>query len=154
MCDLNSTPPSLTLLNADFRNGPTEGRTPQYAPQYQVKFGTKYNKNDRIKLSVLTTLVDDHFADDDSTPNRFVPYYKVWDLSGEIVILKNIAGVFDFSLFGGVNNLFNENYWARVTSAGIDPAFPRNYYGGVKISVGIPSREKNETATPAVAYGV
>jgi len=38
-------------------------------------------------------------------------------------------------LFGGINNLFDEKYFARVTSSGIDPGYPRNIYGGVKINL-------------------
>ncbi|MBI3999149.1 MAG: TonB-dependent receptor plug domain-containing protein [Candidatus Omnitrophica bacterium] len=141
---------TLTLLNADYRNGPTEGRTPQYAPQFTVKFGTSYNRNDRIKLSFLTTLVDDHFADDAHTANRYIPYYSVWDLTGEIVLLKNVVKMFDFSIFGGVNNLFNENYTARIRSDGIDPAYPRNFYGGLKVSLGTP---KQQVPSPLVGEG-
>jgi len=36
-------------------------------------------------------------------------------------------------LFAGINNVFNEHYFPRVTSVGIDPADGRNYYGGVKL---------------------
>jgi outer membrane receptor protein involved in Fe transport len=32
-----------------------------------------------------------------------------------------------------VYNIFNERYFARVTSTGIDPAFPRNYFAGLKV---------------------
>lgn len=131
---------SLTLLNADFRNGPTEGRTPQYAPQFTVKFGTNYGWRERVKLSVFTTLVDDHFADDAHTANRYIPYYSVWDLTGEIVLIKDLVKIFDLSIFGAVNNLFNENYTARIRSDGIDPASPRNFYGGVKVSLGTPGK--------------
>jgi Fe(3+) dicitrate transport protein len=36
-------------------------------------------------------------------------------------------------VFGGINNLFDESYFARVRSDGIDPADGRNYYAGVKL---------------------
>ncbi|MBI4372756.1 MAG: hypothetical protein HY585_03410, partial [Candidatus Omnitrophica bacterium] len=133
---------ALTLLNADYRNGPTEGRTPQYAPQFTLKFGTNYNLKDRAKLSLLATLVDDHFADDAHTANRYIPYYSVWDLTGEVVLLKHLAKMFDLSIFAGINNLFNENYTARIRGDGIDPAYPRNFYGGVKVSLGTPEATK------------
>ncbi|MBI4395312.1 MAG: TonB-dependent receptor plug domain-containing protein [Candidatus Omnitrophica bacterium] len=133
---------ALTLLNADYRNGPTEDRTPQYAPQFTLKFGTNYNLKDHAKLSLLATLVDDHFADDAHTANRYIPYYSVWDLTGEVVILKNLAKMFDLSVFAGINNLFNENYTARIRGDGIDPAYPRNFFGGLKVSLGTPGEVK------------
>ncbi len=129
---------ALTLLNADFRNGPTEGRTPQYAPQYQINFGTSYAYRDRVKLTLFSKFVDDHFADDAHTANRYIPYYSVWDLTGEINFIKEAFGFVDVGIFGGVNNLFNENYFSRVRGDGIDPAFPRNYYGGVKVTLSTP----------------
>jgi Fe(3+) dicitrate transport protein len=73
--------------------------------------------------------VDDHFADDANTANRTVPSYKVWDLTGEVAVWK------DYVMFvGGVNNLFDERYYARIRTDGIDPAYERNMYGGVQVS--------------------
>lgn len=33
----------------------------------------------------------------------------------------------------GINNIFDEDYYARITNAGIDPAARRNFYGGVSL---------------------
>jgi Fe(3+) dicitrate transport protein len=74
--------------------------------------------------------VDDHFADDANTANRTVPSYTVWDLAGEVKVWKEYL-----TLFGGVNNLFDERYYSRVRSDGIDPAAERNVYGGVRVGV-------------------
>ncbi|MBI4115105.1 MAG: TonB-dependent receptor plug domain-containing protein [Candidatus Omnitrophica bacterium] len=127
---------TLTVLDAEFSAGPFEGRQPQYAPQYNFRFGTVYKWRDRVKISLLSTFVDEHFADDASTANRFIPSYKVWDLTAEVNLLKNVRNAFDVSIFGGINNLFDEHYYARVRSDGIDPANERNIYGGVKINLG------------------
>ena len=56
---------------------------------------------------------------------------KFKDLS---VLSKERIG--EFYTRAGINNIFDEHYFARVTSAGIDPADGRNYYGGVKINWG------------------
>jgi len=32
-----------------------------------------------------------------------------------------------------VNNLLNEDYYSRIRSDGIDPAYGRNYYVGVSV---------------------
>lgn len=127
---------TLTLLNGVFIDGPNKGSRPQYAPQYNLRTGLNYNWRDRVKLYFSGLFVDDHFADDAQTKNRTIPSYKVWDLTGEINLWQNVKGKFDLGIFGGINNIFDEKYYARITSAGIDPAAPRNIYGGVKIKLG------------------
>lgn len=127
---------TLTLLDAEFTDGPSDGRQPQYAPQYNLRFGGTYAWRDRVKVSLISTFVDEHFADDVGTPNRFIPSYKVWDLTAEVNLVKNAFNAFDLGIFGGINNLFNENYYARITTTGIDPAYGRNIYGGVKLNLG------------------
>ncbi|MGA9578339.1 MAG: hypothetical protein WBV90_12035, partial [Terrimicrobiaceae bacterium] len=47
----------------------------------------------------------------------------------------NLVGSFGyFCIIGGVNNIFDRDYYARIRSDGIDPAMPRNWYAGVKVS--------------------
>jgi Fe(3+) dicitrate transport protein len=119
---------SLMLLDARFTEGPQDGKTPQYAPQYTLKLGTQYAFRDRGKISLTSVFVDDHFADDANTSNRTVPSYKVWDVTAEITVWKPYL-----TLFGGINNLFDERYYARIRSDGIDPAAERNLYGGLRV---------------------
>jgi len=121
---------NLMLLDATFTEGPQDGKTPQYAPQYTMRFGAQYRLKDRVKLSLSGTFVDDHFADDSNLANRTVPSYKVWDLTGEVAVWKEYL-----TLVGGINNLFDERYYARIRSDGIDPAYERNIYAGVKVGV-------------------
>ncbi|OGX40575.1 MAG: hypothetical protein A3G91_00405 [Omnitrophica WOR_2 bacterium RIFCSPLOWO2_12_FULL_50_9] len=119
---------NMMLLNAEFTQGPNEGKTPQYAPDFIFKTGLEYNYHDKGKVRLAGTFVDDHFANDTNTAQYIVPSYKVWDLTGEIKIYKDSV-----SIFGGINNLFDEQYFARVRSDGIDPADGRNYYAGAKV---------------------
>jgi Fe(3+) dicitrate transport protein len=70
------------------------------------------------------TFLDDHFANDNNTANFKVPAYMVWDLTAEYKIHDNVR------LIGGINNLFDESYFARVRNDGIDPANGRNCYIG------------------------
>ena len=121
---------NLMLLVAMFTEGPQDGKTPQYAPQATIRFGAAYRLKDRVKLSLSSVFVDDHFADDANTATRTIPSYKVWDLTGEVALWRQAV-----TLFGGINNLFNERYAARIRSEGIDPASERNVYGGVKVNV-------------------
>jgi len=121
---------SLMLLDAKFLEGPQDGKTPQYAPQYLLRAGARYAFRDRVKVELASTFVDDHFADDSNLANRTVPSYKVWDLTGEVQVWKDYV-----TIFGGINNLFDERYSARIRSDGIDPAPERNLYGGVRVGV-------------------
>ncbi|MBI4355563.1 MAG: TonB-dependent receptor [Candidatus Omnitrophica bacterium] len=121
---------NLMLLDAKFTEGPQDGKTPQYAPQYTMRFGVQYRFQDRVKVNLNSVFVDDHFADDSNLANRTVPSYKVWDLTGEVKVWKDAL-----TLFGGINNLFNERYYARIRSEGIDPAYERNIYGGVRVGM-------------------
>jgi Fe(3+) dicitrate transport protein len=113
------------FLNAEFTEGPVDGKTPQYAPDYVMRTGATYKFDDRYKLAFTGTFVADHYADDANTANRYIPSYKVWDLTAEAEIVRS-----RLSLVAGINNIFDENYYARVRSNGIDPGLPRNVYGG------------------------
>jgi Fe(3+) dicitrate transport protein len=114
------------FLNAEFTEGPVDGKTPQYAPDYVMRTGATYKFDDRYKLAFTGTFVADHYADDANTANRYIPSYKVWDLTAEAEIVRS-----RLSLVAGINNIFDENYYARVRSNGIDPGLPRNVYGGL-----------------------
>lgn len=123
---------NVMLLDAeieDSANAALVGNTPQYAPDYLVRAGAIYRWQDRAKVAFLGTFVDDHFADDANTPNFFIPGYMVWDLTLEWKIYRD-----QLSLIGGVNNLFNEDYYARIRGDGIDPAYGRNYYAGLSLA--------------------
>ncbi len=37
------------------------------------------------------------------------------------------------SVHAGINNLFSEDYYARVTDTGIDPGYARNFYAGFSL---------------------
>lgn len=127
---------TATFIDAEFREGSNSGREPQYAPKYNLRTGANYEWHDRVKVSFSGTFLGEHFADDASSSNFYVPSYKVWDLTAEVKLLKNALDKFDMSLFGGINNVFDEHYYARVTSGGIDPAYGRNVYGGIKVQLG------------------
>jgi Fe(3+) dicitrate transport protein len=116
---------NVTLLDAEFTSGPNNGKTPAYAPKYQVKTGGIFSYKDTFKISLLGTLVDDEFGDDGDSFEGFIPTYNVWDLTAEFRFWKGRAGV-----FAGIRNLFDESYWGEVREEGIMPTLPRNYYGG------------------------
>jgi len=116
-----------TLLDAEFTSGPSDGNTPQYAPDFIFRTGLNYNYQDKLKLTFGGTFLDDHFANDSNDALYAVPAYMVWDLTAEYKIHENLR------LIAGINNLFDESYYARVRNDGIDPANGRNYYIGVSL---------------------
>jgi Fe(3+) dicitrate transport protein len=119
---------SVMLLNAKFTSGDLDGKTPAYAPDYIVRAGVEYVFPDILKASLLTTVVANQYADDNNTPDFFIPHYTVSDLTFE----ANVWGE-TVALYGGINNVFDEDYYARIRSDGIMPAYARNYYGGFKV---------------------
>ena len=123
---------SVSLLHAEFVEGANDGRTTAYAPDYVIKAGAAYRLGDRVKLSLSGTLVDESFWQDSnaagSVGTRRIPAYGVWDLTGEVAIWKKTV-----SVVAGLNNVFDEDYYSRIRSDGIEPASRRNFYAGVKL---------------------
>lgn len=118
---------NATILDAEFVSGPLKGKTPRFAPDHLVRAGVIYRLRERCKLAFLGTFAGESFADDANTQERFIPAYTVWDLTAEVKIYKEI------SINAGINNLFDEDYYARIANTGIDPAAGRNYYGGFSV---------------------
>jgi Fe(3+) dicitrate transport protein len=120
---------NVEFLDAEFTEGPLDGLVPQYAPEYLLRTGAIYRWRDRVKVALMGTMVDEHFADDGNTENFHVPGYSVWDLTAEAKVYKDRVRV-----LAGVNNLFDQDYYSRIRSNGIDPAYRRNYYAGFSLS--------------------
>lgn len=116
---------NLSLLDAEFTAGPLNGFSPQYAPSYLSRFGVTYDY-EAVKLGFLGTFVGKQFGDDANNVERTIPSYRVWDLLADVDVYGDTVAV-----TFGINNVFDEKYFSRVRSNGIDPALPRNYYGGL-----------------------
>ncbi len=123
---------NVSLLDAEFDEGPRAGREPAFAPSYLAKAGLIYRWRDRAKVALMGTFVEDHFWADDngagSTGLAAIPAYSVWDLTGEMNLVRDTL-----ALFLGVNNLLDEAYFSRVRSDGIEPAAERSYYAGARM---------------------
>ena len=119
------------MMNSEFVSGARKGKEPQYAPEYQLKYGVDYKYHNRGKVALTSTMLADHFVNDTNSNiagQNQIPAYVVWDLTGEWKVYKDYV-----SVLAGVNNLFDENYFSRVRGAGIEPALRRNYYLGFSI---------------------
>lgn len=120
---------NFSLLEAQIHGGALDGKRPQYAPEFLARAGLIYRWQDRLKLALLGTFVADHFAADDENPSRFIPAYTTWDLTLEAKVYRDTV-----SVLAGVNNLFDEDYYARIRGDGIDPAYGRNFYAGLQLT--------------------
>ncbi|MBI3322411.1 MAG: TonB-dependent receptor [Candidatus Omnitrophica bacterium] len=122
----------ISKLDAEFVSGANDGREPAYAPSTMLKSGLTYQLPGRAKVSLTNQFVADHFWQDSNAAGAVgtdkVDSYKVWDFAAEFNVYKDTV-----ALFFGANNLFNEDYYSRVRSDGIEPAYERNLYAGVTI---------------------
>ncbi len=116
------------LLDAAFREGAFAGRRPQYAPRHLVRTGLQFSRGPGLKAGLSGTFVGASHADDTNTDQRRVPAHAVWDLTAEWRVPGTAIRV-----IGGVNNLFDEDYYSRVRADGIDPAPRRHGYLGAAI---------------------
>lgn len=116
-------------LNAEFVSGRQDGLTPQYAPEHLFRTGLTYRWKDRVKVSFLHTHVSQHFANDNNTLGFTIPAYNVFDLTCEAKVWGE-----NVTVLAGINNLFDEDYYSRVRGDGIDPAYGRNFYAGLRLT--------------------
>ena len=123
---------NATLLDAEYVSGSQQGKTPAYAAKYTVRAGLVYRScKERFRVALTSSFIGKSFSDDGNVPTAAlptvrVPSYAVWDLTGEAKLYRDSV-----SLTWGVNNLFDKNYFSRITNTGIDPGQGRNFYGGL-----------------------
>lgn len=130
---------SASFLDAEFTDSIAAsrvGKTPAYAPDYVVKAGLLYDNPQGLKIGFVGTAVDEHFWQDSNEPRGSgasfiaaeIPSYTLWDLTAEFRISRT------FRLLGGINNVFDEAYYARVRTDGIEPAAARTWYAGAELA--------------------
>lgn len=115
---------NISLLEARLTGSTNNGGTPMFAPPYMIRTGAIYKRKSGLKIAFLGTLMARHNASDNADDRFDIPAYTTWDLTGEIPITKN------FTVLGGLNNVFDKRYYSLVTSSGIIPAYGRNFYIG------------------------
>jgi Fe(3+) dicitrate transport protein len=128
-----------SLLDAEITNSVSaslEDNEPAFAPDHVVRAGLIYNDT-QWKASLTATLVGDQYWQDSNLPRGSgaglieakIPSYEVLDFSLEYRPTAR------WTVYGGVNNLLDEDYYSRVRTDGIEPALERTVYAGVRFAV-------------------
>ena len=128
-----------SLLDAEITRSVTPelvGNTPAFAPEYLFRAGLIYD-NGQLKTALTATLVDEQYWQDSNLPrgtgdaqiDAKIPSYQVVDLSAEYRVNRS------WTLFGGINNLLDEDYYSRVRSDGIEPAAEQTFYVGFRFEI-------------------
>lgn len=128
---------NLSLLNAEFtstRNPANLGNKPAFSPKYLARVGVAYREDKNLKLALSAVSVASQYFQDSNLPTGTpdaanyipakVPSYTVADFSADWWVLPQVR------LLGGVSNLADRKYYARVFSNGIEPGLGRTYYVG------------------------
>ncbi len=130
---------SGSLLDAEITNSVTaslEGNQPAFAPDHLIRAGFIYD-DPQWNAALTATLVGDQYWQDSNLPRGAgaglieakIPSYEVLDFSLEY----RPAG--RWTVYGGINNMLNEDYYSRVRNDGIEPALERTVYAGVRFAV-------------------
>jgi len=117
-------------------NASLVGKESAFSPDYVVRTGLMYQQ-DRLKTSLAATAVGAQYWQDSNRAAGTgaaviaaeIPSYRVVDFNAE----------YDFSMrwtvYLGVNNLFDENYYSRVRTDGIEPATERTGFVGIRVKL-------------------
>jgi Fe(3+) dicitrate transport protein len=109
------------------------GNTPAFAPEFLLKGGIQFRKENCFDITLTSVYVSQQFWQDSNVASPAIPKakiapYKVFNLSGSWYIAKNLR------LIAGISNLTDEKYYDRVFANGIEPAPRRSGYAGVSLA--------------------
>lgn len=127
---------SVSLLNAKFTDSLTPsmvGNVPAFSPRYLARAGVAWREDKQYKLALGVTSVASQFFQDSNLGSGSgatlipakIPQYTVGDFSGDYHLTPQ------WRVLGGISNLTDRKYYARVFGGGLEPATDRTYYAGV-----------------------
>ncbi len=132
---------NLSLLDAEFTSSSRglAGSEPAFAPDYIGRLGVNWRQDDLFKVALNMQAVDSSFWQDSNLPfgtpggltylPAKTPSYVVFDLSGEFKVGSNVR------LTGGVANITDRQYYARVFSNTLEPASGRTFFAGFRLEL-------------------
>jgi outer membrane receptor protein involved in Fe transport len=118
---------NFTFMDAKFED--TNNWIP-LVPKYSARLGMEWRIINPLLFAFSGTFVSSRYDGNDITNDRFAKLdpYQVFDAKLTYTYKK-------ISLFGGVNNIFNELYETLAFSESYFPMPTRNFYGGVAWSL-------------------
>jgi Fe(3+) dicitrate transport protein len=127
---------NLSLLNAEFTSSIKGyvGNKPAFSPNYLARVGAAWREDKHYKLALSVVSVASQYFQDSNLPTATpdaanyipakVPSYTVADFSGDWWVVPQVR------LLGGISNLTDRKYYARVFGGGLEPAVGRTVYLG------------------------
>jgi len=128
---------SVSLLDAEFTatiNPLNRGNTSAFAPDYLARAGIAYREDRKLKLALSAVSVASQYWQDSNLPlgapgdanyiPAKVPQYTVMDFSADWWIVPQVR------VLGGISNITDRKYYARVFGGGLEPALGRSFYLG------------------------
>ena len=127
---------NLSLLDSDFTASLRgfEGNTPAFSPKYLARVGVSLREDHHYKIALSAVSVAAQYWQDSNlaqatpdAPNYIpakVPSHTVEDLTADWWVVPHVR------LLGGVSNLTDRTYYARVFGGGLEPAGGRTFYVG------------------------
>jgi len=127
---------NLSLLDSDFTasNRGFVGNTPAFSPDYLARVGLAYREDKKFKFALSVVSVGSQYWQDSNLDNALptqpayipakVPSYTVADLSADWWLTPDIR------LLGGISNIADKTYYARVFGGGLEPAIGRTVHVG------------------------
>lgn len=119
---------SLSLLDAEFRQGRFSGNQTQYSPERVARAGVTYAYADQSMVRLQGQIVGEHYGDDANSANFELGEVATVDLTGQ----HHLSGWLEkgLTLNWGFQNLFDQDRPTRVRATGFEPAQPLTVYGG------------------------
>ncbi len=127
---------NLSLLDSEFTHSTKVplGSTPAFSPDYLARVGVVYREDKRFKVALSAVSAASQYWQDSNlallAPDKTVaipakvPAYTVADFSADWWVIPQVR------VLGGVSNLTDRTYYARVFGGGLEPALGRTYYIG------------------------
>jgi Fe(3+) dicitrate transport protein len=128
-----------SLLDTEIRNSENPdlvGNDAAFAPRHLIRTGLLYD-SEKWNAALTATLVGEQYWQDSNQARGFganeieaeIPDYQVLDFSVEHRASDK------WTVFGGINNLLDEEYYSRVRNDGIEPAMERTFYVGLRLEI-------------------
>ncbi|MDW8075883.1 MAG: TonB-dependent receptor [Bacteroidota bacterium] len=127
---------TAAYTDARYTAGPTAGKRVEYAPEWIVRGGVRYQWKQHVAISLQGSSVSECFSDASNTRssasgiNGVIPAYTVWDLSAQVQLTEWLRAELN------VNNIFDRRYFTRRAGGypgpGIIPADGRIITGGLR----------------------